>query len=169
VYSLLGIILGAVVIVLLPLPHLTARHRVLRFYGSLREGWYHLRSFPTAIALLIVLNAVALFVTALRLYIIFQDFGKPMNLVAVIVLTVATTVMNFSFLLPGNLGMRETIAGTIAKAFNFTFADGLIAALVDRIVLMLWLFPVGAFCVLRMFKKQDMKEPLRDATRTISS
>jgi uncharacterized membrane protein YbhN (UPF0104 family) len=110
----------------------------------MHAGWRLLRSRPRLLASVFVLQTTILVLIALQYRVVLDDLGYDLDFASVMLLTVATSTIRFASLLPANLGVRETIAGAMVRAFGHPFSAGLMAALVGRLVSMVWVFCLGA-------------------------
>jgi uncharacterized membrane protein YbhN (UPF0104 family) len=150
----LAVFVAGALVFYLPLPKVKARNRLASFLEKAREGWHEIGRRPAAILQISLLNLVVLALTAARFFIIFHVMGYKIDYTVVILLTAATTIFSLSALLPGNLGLRETVAGVVTKAFNYSFSTGLFAAVIDRIIVSLWILPLGIIYLLVLFRSR---------------
>ncbi len=137
--------IGSLVIILAPFPEIRSERRIVLFISNLHAGWRLIRSRPRLLASVFVLQTTILVLIALQYQVVFNDLDCDLDFASVMLLTVSTSTIRFASLLPANLGVRETIAGAMVRAFGYPFSAGLMAALVGRLVSMVWVFSLGAF------------------------
>ena len=58
------------------------------------------------------------------------------------------------------MGVRETVAGAVVRAFGYPFSVGLMAALVGRLVSMIWVFCLGALFGALLIRSKPSNEPV---------
>ena len=93
----------------------------------------------------------------MRYVLIFNDLNYNLDVVSIIIITSILQSLRFNSIFPGNLGLRETLAGAVSKIFGISFAQGMVAALVDRIVDMFWIFLLGIWFSFRIIIKDELK------------
>ena len=52
---------------------------------------------------------------------------------------------SFFQVLPGNVGVKEVATAYIAQQYGIQFETALLASLIDRAILLLFLFPLGSY------------------------
>ncbi len=136
-------IAAAVAALAVPLPGLQSENRIMRQLTSVRDGWALIRADKRLLAKVLLLQTLILVFLSTRFYIIFKEIAAPLGFVGVVVLTIMTTLIRFTSLFPGNLGLREAIAGGVTRSFGLSFQSGFLAGVIDRLVAMAWIFTLG--------------------------
>lgn len=80
-----------------------------------------------------------------KIYLSFKAIGiivNPMDSFEISLILLATS---FFQVLPGNIGVKEVATAYIAQQYGIQFETALLASLVDRAILLLFLFPLGAY------------------------
>ncbi len=103
-----------------------------------------LRERPDVALRIVVLLLAQFCVLALRLQISFTIVGVDLSPWALLLLAPTGTLLAFLNLTPGNLGLREWVIGALSLATGYSFADAVIAGVVDRAVLMICIFAFGS-------------------------
>ena len=134
---------GSLVIIVAPFPEFRSDRRILSFLSSMHAGWRLIRSRPRLLGTVFVLQTTILVLISLQYQVVLDDLGYDLDFASVMLLTVSTSTIRFASLFPANMGVRETVAGAVVRAFGYPFSAGLMAALVGRLVSMVWVFSLG--------------------------
>lgn len=127
----------------IPLPFFKEKNSLFRWINHVQNGWRIIRNDRNVLIKIILVHTVVLILLSLRFFIIFKDLNSNIGLIGIALLTIMTTVLRFNSIFPGNLGLREAVAGGVSKSFGFSFNIGLLAGIIDRIVAMFWIFLLG--------------------------
>jgi uncharacterized membrane protein YbhN (UPF0104 family) len=132
--------LGAIFV---PMRAIKGENRVFRLLRSAHEGWLLIRSRRGLVAIVVGLHLANLVLMALEYDFVLRDLGHNLDWPALMVLTVSTSIFRFASIFPGNLGLREAVAGGVVTILGFPFSIGLLASGVGRLVSMAWIFLLG--------------------------
>ena len=154
---LAAIFLATIVISLLflffPLPAPAGQGRlstILRnFLSSRSQVSKEVKTIFTALILL----SVNFLLTAARIGIIYHSMGKDIHIGGYLILGTLGFVVLFISLTPGSLGIRELILGFGAIVVGIQWEVGLFAAIIDRAVVMSYIFVVGGGCAAWLWHK----------------
>ncbi len=159
-FSVVGV--AGLALILTPMPKIAKRNRFLSLLRSTQEGWTVIRSQPMLLGSVIVLQMAILALIALQLHVVFLDLEYDVDLPAAMLLSVSTSIFRFASLLPGNIGIHESIAGAVAHTLGYPFSAGLIASAIGRVVSMVWVFSLGSVFALVLIRSGPVDE--RSAT-----
>lgn len=86
-----------------------------------------------------------------KIYFSFKAVGVSINLFDSFEISLILLVTSFFQILPGNIGVKEVATAYIAQQYGIQFEMALLASLVDRAILLLFLFPFGAYFYWSLF------------------
>ena len=78
-----------------------------------------------------------------RFWLISEELDIGLSPQSVFFITLFNNILRVTTILPGNLGLRQTIAGTITVFFSMDFIDGFIPSLVEQLLSMFVTFFLG--------------------------
>ncbi|MEA9358427.1 lysylphosphatidylglycerol synthase transmembrane domain-containing protein [Bacteriovorax sp. PP10] len=81
----------------------------------------------------------------LKVYLSFKAIGIEIKAFDSFEISLILLASSFFQVLPGNIGVKEMVTAYIAQQYGIQFETALLASLVDRAILMLFLFPMGAY------------------------
>jgi uncharacterized membrane protein YbhN (UPF0104 family) len=81
----------------------------------------------------------------IKVYLSFKAIGVHIHLVDSFEITLILLASSFFQVLPGNIGVKEVATAYIAQQYGVQFETALLASLVDRAILLLFLFPFGTY------------------------
>jgi uncharacterized membrane protein YbhN (UPF0104 family) len=142
---------------LLPMPRITRKNRVCNWIESIRDGWELIKKSNLLLIKVVLLQTLVLIILSVRFFIIFRDLGYDFGIIGIVILTIMTTLIRFTSLFPGNLGLRESIAGGVTKSFGLSFNSGFLAGIIDRVVVMFWIFLLGMIFSFVLIRKKTTK------------
>ena len=126
------------------------KNKILKIFLKNKEG---IRKNKPLIIKLVFLEFIIVIIYALRLKIIgnFFNYDIPITIYFLTALfsNISVNILN---LIPGGLGIKEAGAGFIFKVFNFNLEHGIIITLIDRIIAILIILPLGIFFNLILLK-----------------
>ena len=154
-----AVLAGSLVFLLVPLPLPAGKGRfaetMRNFLSSRRTISKHPGAILQACGFLIV-NCI---LTASRLWIIYQSMDQNVHPAGCLVLGAIGFVALFVGLTPGSLGIRELLLGGGAVAIGIPLEVGLLAAMIDRGITLLYVFSIGSICAISIWRKSpaDLK------------
>jgi uncharacterized membrane protein YbhN (UPF0104 family) len=104
-----------------------------------------LSSRPSILFQLGVFHIILLFLLSFQFYIIATNLGLPIGFIALLALSAGTNIIRVSSFLPGNIGVREVLAGGMGKFFSFSFEVGFLLSIVQRVISFIWIILLGGF------------------------
>ncbi|MCK5491124.1 MAG: flippase-like domain-containing protein [Candidatus Pacebacteria bacterium] len=139
-----------IVLILILKGSIKTKNNILQLFFRNKEK---IRKNKLLISKLIFLEFLLIIVYSLRLKIIgdFFDYNFPYFIYPIIAIfsNISINVLN---VVPGGLGIKEASSGFILKLLNYNFQYGMIITLVDRIIAMLIILPLGLLFNLILFK-----------------
>ena len=142
----IGVGIFGMVVTQIRIPEIMSNSRIFGWIISIEKGWRSITVQRDLVLKIIVLHTINLVLLSLRYVVVFYTLPYEIDILAIIVLTSMTTLIRFTSIVPGNLGLRESISGGAAKSFGLTFGGGVLAAVINRIVEMFWIFLLGIIC-----------------------
>tara|TARA_B100000959_G_scaffold140740_1_gene147823 strand:- start:263 stop:1201 length:939 start_codon:yes stop_codon:yes gene_type:complete len=98
------------------------------------ELWNEYKQNKSAIITLILLTLIAIPILGIRYYIAFNIVNNPISIFECIIISLVVTTASFVNIVPGNIGIRETVVGFLAYYMDHNFEYGVIATTLDRIL-----------------------------------
>ncbi len=87
----------------------------------------------------------------LKIYLSFLAIGVHLNFSQSLEFSLVLLVASLFQVLPGNIGVKEIVTAYIGKQYGIQIEVALLASLIDRAILMLFLFPVGLYFYWELF------------------
>lgn len=81
----------------------------------------------------------------IKIYLSFKAIGVFIHPFDSFEISLILLASSFFQILPGNIGVKEVATAYIAQEYGIQFETALLASLVDRAILLLFLFPFGAY------------------------
>ncbi|MDD4973071.1 MAG: lysylphosphatidylglycerol synthase transmembrane domain-containing protein [Bacteriovorax sp.] len=81
----------------------------------------------------------------IKIYLSFKAIGIHIHLIDSFEISLILLASSFFQVLPGNIGVKEVATAYIAQQYGIQFETALLASLVDRAILLLFLFPFGTY------------------------
>ncbi len=161
VIAVVGIGVVSIAVVAVPLPSVPfLRGAPARLWGSFRSGWDDLRRSPGTAAMVLVLDLSKYLLVAWRFQVSFSLLGVHEPYWYFLVIAPAAGLAGLLSFTPGGLGFREAFVTAAAVGMGSQFDIGLLAATVDRGVML------AASIVLGSIGFAVTVPRLRRATRT---
>ena len=146
-------ILGSLVFLFVPLPIPTGQGRFIAIIRHFLTGRASIAKQRKPIFISTVFLTVNFLLTALRFGIIYYSIGRDVHPAGFLILGALGFVILFISLTPGSLGIREFVLGAGAVVLGVPLEVGVLAAMIDRAVLISYTFTVGGGCVLYLWHK----------------
>jgi len=87
---------------------------------------------------IILLQMIAIPILGIRYYIAFNILNNPVSIAECVIISVVVSVTGLVSIIPGNIGIRETIVGMSAYYMDYSFDYGVFATTLDRIIATAW-------------------------------
>lgn len=142
-FTTLGV--AALAMVLRPLPKVSwLRGRPARLWQVFHEGWEDLRRRPAVAWQVLGLDLAKYVLVAIRFQLAFSLLGVDQPIWYFLVIAPAAGLAGAISFTPGGLGVRELFVTVAAVGVGSTIDDGLLAATVDRGVMLLASLVLGS-------------------------
>jgi uncharacterized protein (TIRG00374 family) len=143
-----ALLVAAIGAVFLPLTKLVAklpfgRTFVGRHLERLATGIALIRGNGSGVAVLVVVALTKVMGAALRTWLCFGLLGAEISFLAAALLASTTIVFTLVNVTPGNLGLREVVMAAISTQLGASYAVGMAAASIDRVVLLFYTVVTG--------------------------
>ena len=112
--------------------------------ATLLSGWQQIRRSPGPLLLLHLLAAVRLLLLGARFWICFEITGLDGGFVAGLMFAAIISLLLVVNITPGSLGIREVVVGALGSMTGLSFAQTMLAASIDRVVLLAMTALLGA-------------------------
>ncbi len=129
-----------------------AAEAIARFFNFRRKSSPQLYLKDLNLAGLITLCWIAMFALyPIKIHLSFLAIGINLTFSQSIELSLVLLATSLFQVLPGNLGIKEIITTYVAQQFGIPLEAALIASLIDRVILLFFLFPVGFYFYWQLF------------------
>ncbi|MBI5440982.1 MAG: flippase-like domain-containing protein [Deltaproteobacteria bacterium] len=142
---LLSLFVAGILLLISPLPELSAGGKIGRLVRQAREGLDLLRKDRSLLAVLVGLQFVHFLLFFLIFLVLFRDLGYGLDGISVGLVVVFYNLVQVVTIVPGNLGFREALAGGVSHLLGFSFMDGMLGAVAFGLISITWDVLVGAF------------------------
>ena len=119
--------------------------RLRAFWAEFFESWATLKARRRSLAALFLIDLYLVALFGLRLFFAFRFLDIDASLSGCLLTAPMIELSAMLSITPADLGIRETIIGTMSMYLGTGFSPGLIAASLDRSVAILWTFGAGSF------------------------
>lgn len=110
---------------------------------------------------LIALCWIGVFVLyPIKVYLAFTAIGLEINFMDSFEISLILLIASLFQVLPGNMGVKEIVTAYIGKQYGIEFEAALLASLIDRMILLLFLFPVGFYFYWQLFLEASLPKVL---------
>lgn len=87
----------------------------------------------------------------IKIYLSFVAIGVELPIIHAIEISLVLLAASLFQILPGNIGVKEIITAYIGKQYGIEFETALLASLIDRAILLIFLFPLGFYFYWQLF------------------
>lgn len=91
-----------------------------------------------------------------KVYLSFIAIGIDLNFSDSFEISLILLAASLFQVLPGNIGVKEIVTAYIGKQYGIEFETALLASLIDRAILLLFLFPVGFYFYWQLFLEASL-------------
>ncbi len=154
-------IIGSLLFLFVPLPVPTGQKRLSTTLRNFLSGRSQIsKERKTILTVAALLGANFLF-DAVRLWIIYSSMGKDIHMGGYLMLGALGFVVLFIGLTPGALGIRELVLGFGATVAGMPLEVGVLAAMIDRAIIISYSFVIGGICTIELWHKSsaDFRQP----------
>ena len=92
----------------------------------------------------------------IKVYLAFSAIGIEINFIDSFEISLILLIASLFQVLPGNMGVKEIVTAYIGKQYGIEFEAALLASLIDRVILLLFLFPVGFYFYWQLFLEASL-------------
>lgn len=111
---------------------------------------YYLKDFK--LTSLLGLCWIGMFILyPIKIYLSFKAIGINLNFFDSFEISLVLLAASLFQVLPGNIGVKEIVTAYIGRQYGIDFEIALLASIIDRAILLLFLFPVGFFFYWKLF------------------
>ena len=158
-----SVLIAALVLLFVPLPLPKGNTRLTSILRPFLLGRHTIKSNIRLLTSCSLLMALNMLLYSLRLAIIYIGIGHNIHPGGVLVLGALGYVAMFIGLTPGALGIREFFLSIGGVVIGVPVEISILAAVIDRAIMLSWSFTVGSLCTLILWKKtpDDFKEVMK--------
>ena len=129
----------------------------VKWIEQIQLGLQKLMKKPLIVSSAIILHMMIIALMSLKFYFISQYLQQDVGYLTLLTFAILTNVIKIASLVPGNLGIRESVGGSVLKTLGHTFENGVSLAIIDRIICTCIIFILGLWAVasLRMGSKRS--------------
>ncbi len=158
-------IISSLFFLFVPLPVPTGQGRLSATLRNFLSGRSQISKEWKTILTVASLLGVNFLLEAGRLWIIYSSMGKNIHMGGYLMLGALGFVVLFIGLTPGSLGIRELVLGFGAVVVGMPLEVGVLAAMIDRAIIISYVFTAGSICTVWLWHKSpaDFKEQQRNS------
>jgi len=160
-------IIASLLFLFVPLPIPSGQGRLSSTLRNFLMGRRRVSKERKTILIAVAYLVVNFFLAAARLWIIYNSMGKSIHVGGYLILGALGFVVLFIGLTPGSLGIRELALGFGAVVLGIPLEVGILAAMIDRAIIISYAFVAGGICTIWLWRKSpaDFKEEQREGNR----
>lgn len=160
-------IIGSLLFLFVPLPIPGGQGRLRSALRNFLSGRSQVSKERKTILIATAYLVVNFFLAAVRLWIIYDSMGKSIHVGGYLILGALGFVVLFIGLTPGSLGIRELALGFGAVVLGIPLEVGILAAMIDRAIIISYAFVAGGVCSVWLWRKSpaDFREQQREGNR----
>jgi len=138
------------------LGHNVKKYKMLSFghLGSIIDEWQSIRKDYQTMIKLSYLSTVTFIITSASIYASFRAFSSDISIFTSATIAAFTMITGMLNLVPGNLGIREAIIIAIAGTHGIGMNEGVHAAALGRLVLIIWTLFFAPFSLYNLSNKK---------------
>ena len=146
--SLVAVFLVSMLVLFFPLPNLGGEGNLARLSTEFKTGRQLVQVQPRALIECTLMSIATFVLTSLRLWMIFESLGQSIHPAGYLILGAIGYAAMFLSLTPGGLGVREFLLGAVSTVLGIPLETGILAAMIDRGVVMTYAFLAGGTSLL---------------------
>jgi len=151
-------VIAGLVFTLLPISRIFENYKLPAFIDRIIKGWELIKSNRLFLVKIILLQSLSMSIFTIRLLIIYQQLNIKTAIIPVFITALLVFLLQFSTLIPGNFGIRESIGGFVNNEFGFSFNLTFFVIIIDRLITTFWIFILGIFFTFYLTKKKRKNE-----------
>ena len=141
-------VIGSLCFLFIPLPIPKGSSRLMSALRNFLTGRKQIAKQRKAILVSLLFLSTSFLLTAIRLWIIYRSMGINIHPAGCLILGALGFIALFTSLTPGSLGIREIILSAGAVVLGVPLEVGILAAMIDRAVIISYVFVIGGSCTL---------------------
>jgi uncharacterized membrane protein YbhN (UPF0104 family) len=149
-------VIGAMFFLVVPLPVSKGQGRLSSAFRKFLAGRSQISKERKTILDVAALLGVNFLFDAVRLWIIYSSMGKNVHVAGYLILGALSFVVLFIGLTPGSLGIRELVLGFGATVVGIPLEVGVLAAVIDRAIIISYVFIAGGICTVWLWHKSPV-------------
>ncbi len=146
-------IAGSLLFLLVPLPIPKGAGQLSTTVRNFLTGRRQISREIKTVFIAVVFLTLNFLLVALRIGIIYHSMGQHIHPAGYLVLGALGSVVLFIGLTPGSLGIRELVLGFGAVVLGIPLEVGLLAAMIDRVITISYVFVIGGGCAVWLWRK----------------
>jgi uncharacterized membrane protein YbhN (UPF0104 family) len=92
----------------------------------------------------------------LKVYLSFKAIGTDIRFIDSFEISLVLLAASLFQVLPGNMGVKELATAYIASQYGISFETALLASLIDRAILFIFIFPIGSYFYWDLFLERKL-------------
>ena len=129
------------------------KNRISSLIADIVVGWQILTSDSRFLAIVLLLVCSATLTVGLRLVLCYSFLSLETGIAEILLISLASIPVRVIGIVPGAIGIREAVIGAFDLALGGNFQTGVIAASLDRLILLGCLFVLGPLATHSLSKK----------------
>ena len=154
----ISVFTGSMIMMFVKIPDVKSTNYVTNFLGNFQNGYALLKDDKNTIKKLIFLKSFLLILLVIKMKIIFASIGYTVSFGTVVLIVMSVVAFRIATILPGNIGLTESISGFAANSSGSTFEHGFVGMATDRIIQTTWIFIFGIIFLIYFNSKLKFQE-----------
>ncbi len=145
------------------------KEKINEIIERIKEGLNYYRENKKFLFIMIFSRLIYTLLITLRLFWAMHSIGAEVNFFGVYLVITLTSLSQLLVLTPGNLGIREGIIGITAFILTIPSEKAVVAATLDRVVVLIWTAVTGGLFSAILLKNMDLKQSAEEMTKEENS
>lgn len=129
-----------------------------QYVDQMFDSWQSLCGNYSILKVLTVLSIVNIVLYICRLYAAFHYVGADVPFINIYFIALLGILTDFVGIVPGGIGVKEAIVGFVTELYGGKMAEGIVAASLDRAVLVVWVVFLGAIALVYLIGRNCRKK-----------
>lgn len=99
----------------------------------------------------------------LKIFLTFKSIGISINFLDSFEISLAIILISIFQVIPGNIGIKEILTAYLASQYGINFEMALLASLIDRAIMFLFLFPIGTYYYWTIILNKSIRKNVLEA------
>jgi uncharacterized membrane protein YbhN (UPF0104 family) len=105
----------------------------------------------------------------LKIFLTFKSVGISINFLDSFEISLAIILISIFQVIPGNIGIKEILTAYLASQYGISFEMALLASLIDRAIMFLFLFPIGTYFYWTIILNKSIRKNFLEAYEAFNS